>query len=316
MNENESSEIETEYQCVEQNVTSLLNKLKIEYGKLLKLQTIRNKDKLSITYNRNKLKMWDDFEALWVHWDILSFVEWLKRIKYQYVKSFYGYWQTDNQCINKIENYIQSNPQRFGIIHNENQNDSFFQHDINQKLTFKSPPNRKKKRQKSSQSQSILIASKRRQFLDSLKLGNSRSYPVFKQNDNDINQHQQEEKDGCDNNEEEDDKSVFKGEYLEYFDRYILDKVGIINELDCDIIFNEINRLKRKYPNISAQIENDKESGTRHDDRQCNVCCERNTTHILQCGHHFCEFCIDEFRKTTNRCAICKGKITMVIKMY
>ena len=42
----------------------------------------------------------------------------------------------------------------------------------------------------------------------------------------------------------------------------------------------------------------------------------KDKQHILQCGHHFCEFCIDEFRKTTNRCAICKGKIVMVIKMY
>ena len=56
-----------------------------------------------------------------------------------------------------------------------------------------------------------------------------------------MNEDQEEEKDGYNDNNNDNDngKNVFKGEYLEYFDRYILDKVGIINELDCDIIFNE-----------------------------------------------------------------------------
>ena len=103
MDEQESSEMETEYQCVEHNVSDLLNKLKIEYDKLIKLQSVRNKEKLSITYNRNKLKMWDDFEALWVYWDIKSFVEWLKRIKYQYVKSFMDIGKQSNNALIKLK---------------------------------------------------------------------------------------------------------------------------------------------------------------------------------------------------------------------
>ena len=260
-----------------------------------------------------------------MYWNTQSFVEWLKRIKYKYVKSFYGYWQTDKQCINKIQEYIQSNQQRFGIV-KTNENDGNSRHNASlfrcnddaPPLTFSSPGKAKKKRERdgiqSSQSQSMLVANQRRHFLDSLKLGSSRSYPVIKKKqENEMEEEEEEEKDGYNENNIKID--IFKGEYLEYFDRYILDKIGIKNEIDCNIVFNEIVRLKRKYPNLNNQIENDIRN-EKNDQRQCNVCCERETTHILQCGHHFCEFCIDEFRKTTNRCAICKTKISMVIKMY
>ena len=58
---------------------------------------------------------------------------------------------------------------------------------MNQKLTFSPPSSKMKKKHhkqkdatKSSQSHSKKIANKTKQFLDSLKLGNSRSYPVIK----------------------------------------------------------------------------------------------------------------------------------------
>ncbi len=125
LNDCNNSKIETEYNIIETNINNLLKQLKMEYDKLIQVQCIRNKSKQSMNYNGNKLKLWDDFEALWIHWNINSFIEWLKRIKYKYVKSFYGYWKSDNECINQIQTYIQSNLNRFHIINN-NKNKPFF----------------------------------------------------------------------------------------------------------------------------------------------------------------------------------------------
>ena len=71
----ENSEIETEYEMIQENIKDLFQKLKVEYDKLLKVQSVRNEEKLKITDNRNKMKLWDEFESLWIYWDILCFIE-------------------------------------------------------------------------------------------------------------------------------------------------------------------------------------------------------------------------------------------------
>eukprot|EP01083_Nonionella_stella_P265548 899433_1 len=289
-----SSEIDTKYQIIEANITDLLKKLAVKYDELLKIQCVRNKVKYGMNYNRNRLKMWDDFEALWIYWDIESFVEWLKRIpNVSHVK----YWKDDKECMDRVVHYIESNPKRFGVNDTDPPVSLFRCNDMDQPVII-TPPKKRNKTKRAARSDPRLVASKRRSFLDGLNLGSSsaRSYKEL------------EEKEIVEK------RTVFKGEYLEYFDRYVLSQIGVSNEGDLDIVFNELMRLKRKYPLVHKQIEN--ENGNVKENRGCDVCCEREITHILECGHPFCEFCIDEFRKTTNRCAICKAKISLVIKMY
>ena len=98
-----SSEMETECTLMEQRVRGLLKELKVEYDKLIKLQCLRHKEKEDAMKNQNALKLWDAFESVWRHWDTLCFVEWLKRIKYQHLRGFHGYWRSDTECVRKIE---------------------------------------------------------------------------------------------------------------------------------------------------------------------------------------------------------------------
>ena len=112
---------------------------------------------------------------------------------------------------------------------------------------------------------------------------------------------------GDDNN---DNTDVTFGKQLRAFDRYTLFKIGINETQDCNVIANEIQKLtKKRVTNINDPL-------FQVDDNLCIICYDREKTHVLNCGHRFCEPDIKKVQKESNSCPICKAQINIVIKLF
>eukprot|EP01083_Nonionella_stella_P076406 208173_1 len=111
-------------------------------------------------------------------------------------------------------------------------------------------------------------------------------------------------------NEDCKEDNVTFGKQLMALDRYTLYKIGISDTGDCNGIATEIQRLcKRGSKGANSASYN-------AENELCAICYEREKTHVLNCGHRFCEPDIKIVQSKSNLCPICKGKITIVIKLF
>ena len=112
-------------------------------------------------------------------------------------------------------------------------------------------------------------------------------------------------------NEDEKEKEVMTfGKQLRAFDRYTLFKIGIHETQDCNVVVNEIGKL------IKKKVRNVNDPSFDGDDNLCIICWDREKTHVLNCGHRFCEPDIKKVQKESNTCPICKAQISIVIKLF
>ena len=103
------------------------------------------------------------------------------------------------------------------------------------------------------------------------------------------------------------------GKQLKAIDRYTLFKIGIQETVDCNAIADEIQKLIRCN---TAGGDPTEDGGQESEDMLCVICWSRPKTHTLGCGHRFCLNDIKRVQGKSNRCPICKTKITIVIKLY
>ncbi len=75
-----------------------------------------------------------------------------------------------------------------------------------------------------------------------------------------------------------------------------------------------IRRENAKVKFMRNNMNNSMEPPKKKQKAKCNVCSNQQITHGFQCGHSFCEPCIDEILNTTKQCAICKSKVQMVFQ--
>ena len=108
-------------------------------------------------------------------------------------------------------------------------------------------------------------------------------------------------------------KGVTFGKQLKAIDRYTLFKIGIQETADCNAIAQEIQKLIRHN---AEDKETDDGGSPQAEDMLCVICWDRPKTHTLGCGHRFCEKDIKRVQGKSNRCPICKQKISIVIKLY
>lgn len=231
---------------IENKIETLQKKLKKEYKKILTLRKEQNVRMDKIYEWKGSLNCWTEFCEKWMEWDVLCFIQWLKRIKWK-TNSFQTYFKSDQDAINKIQNAILSDPLTFGSKTKGGDND---EHD----------------------------------YVD----------------------------DGISILKKDDDESmnVTFGKQLRAFDRYTLFKIGINETQDCNAICNEIQKLtKKRVTNINDPL-------FQVDDNLCIICYDREKTHVLNCGHRFCEPDIKKVQKESNTCPICKARINIVIKLF
>eukprot|EP01084_Bolivina_argentea_P270623 460206_1 len=109
------NETNSKYLDEQRAIDALENELKAKYKKLkelfIKKTEISERKKTVLKWKEAK-GSWDIFLNEWVKWDILSFIEFLKRVKYVQ-KSFSEYYPSDSICKQNIESLVANNLNTF-----------------------------------------------------------------------------------------------------------------------------------------------------------------------------------------------------------
>eukprot|EP01084_Bolivina_argentea_P129794 229204_1 len=111
---NESS---NKYLNIKKEICDLETELNRKYNELRKLFVTQE----NVVNKKENIEKWNDAKDLWFtflrewrKWDVMCFVEYLKRIKFV-EKSYNEYYLSHSDCKQKIENYVKNNLNQFKI---------------------------------------------------------------------------------------------------------------------------------------------------------------------------------------------------------
>eukprot|EP01084_Bolivina_argentea_P242104 406257_1 len=105
------NELNQKYMNTKDEINDLQAKLNAKYNELTAVfseqQKLMNQKKGIEKWNKVR-SFWLQFTKAWEKWDVVCFVEYLKRLQYRQ-KSYKEYYSSDSECIQKIETYLKNN---------------------------------------------------------------------------------------------------------------------------------------------------------------------------------------------------------------
>lgn len=101
---------------------------------------------------------------------------------------------------------------------------------------------------------------------------------------------------------------------LELSDEDIIDItdaiVDTVEQGDAVNTLSEATIVEKQLDDKSAEANDTKQLKIEEDDLTCSICTELFYKAVtLTCSHTFCQFCIDQWKRTNSICPVCRTKI-------